>query len=496
MTFLGDEGRDALVVYGILHGKLTLLGPTASVGGFFLGPIYYYFMAPFLFLFNYNPVGPAVMVALFGVATVWLIFKVGSEFFGNKAAIIAALFYTISPVVIAYSRSSWNPNLMPFFTLLTLYFLYKGVKKNSVASFFTSGVLFGISMQLHYIAVFVGFIIIIYIVFIRLLILAESLIEKTKRIVRDGLYVLLGFLVGLSPFITFEVRHEFLNIQSIGKFIFLSGDTGNNSRFFQIISDVFFRLFGRLVTRFPPPEQVSLGASADIALWYYATLLLAFFSVVIFLYEFYKSLYKKNIQCVQFSLLFIWFFIGIILFGFYKKSIYDYYFVFLFPLPFLFVGNALSFIWKKNTLLKIGAILTCSVIIWDNLLGVPFRSPPNRQLAQIEQIAGFVLDKTSGKPYNFAVISGGNSDHGYRYFFKLAGKEPIEIKKNYEDPGRTSVTDQLFVVCESQCSPPGNPAWEISGFGKSEVQESWSVSVVKVYKLIHYTRVDKQENPR
>jgi len=42
MTFLGDEGRDVLIVYNILHGKLTLLGPTASVGGFFLGPIYYY----------------------------------------------------------------------------------------------------------------------------------------------------------------------------------------------------------------------------------------------------------------------------------------------------------------------------------------------------------------------------------------------------------------------------------------------------------------------
>src|SRR3989344_1455399 len=70
MTFLGDEGRDVLIVYKILHGDLTLLGPTASVGGFFLGPIYYYFMAPFLWLFNYNPVGPAIMVALFGIATV------------------------------------------------------------------------------------------------------------------------------------------------------------------------------------------------------------------------------------------------------------------------------------------------------------------------------------------------------------------------------------------------------------------------------------------
>src|SRR3989338_7539538 len=90
MTFLGDEGRDVLVVYNILHGKFTLLGPTASVGGFFLGPIYYYFMTPFLWLFNYNPVGPAVMVALFGIATVFLIYKIGEEFFGIRVGLVSA----------------------------------------------------------------------------------------------------------------------------------------------------------------------------------------------------------------------------------------------------------------------------------------------------------------------------------------------------------------------------------------------------------------------
>lgn len=38
MTFLGDEGRDVLVVKRMLiDHKFTLLGPTASVGGFFLG---------------------------------------------------------------------------------------------------------------------------------------------------------------------------------------------------------------------------------------------------------------------------------------------------------------------------------------------------------------------------------------------------------------------------------------------------------------------------
>lgn len=73
MTFLGDEGRDVIVAREILSGNLTLLGPRASAGDFF-GPIYYYMIAPFLFLMCYDPVGPAIMVALFGIGTVSYIF--------------------------------------------------------------------------------------------------------------------------------------------------------------------------------------------------------------------------------------------------------------------------------------------------------------------------------------------------------------------------------------------------------------------------------------
>ena len=54
MTFLGDEGRDVIVAREILSGNLTLLGPRASAGDFFLGPIYYYMIAPFLFLTRYD----------------------------------------------------------------------------------------------------------------------------------------------------------------------------------------------------------------------------------------------------------------------------------------------------------------------------------------------------------------------------------------------------------------------------------------------------------
>lgn len=163
MTFLGDEGRDVIVAREILSGNLTLLGPRASAGDFFLGPIYYYMIAPFLFLTRYDPVGPAIMVALFGIGTVALVYFFAKEFFGIKAALIASILYAISPLVIAYSRSSWNPNPMPFFSLLTFYTLYKAGEKKSLKLFFAVGFLVGIMMQLHYLTVFIISIIGLYV---------------------------------------------------------------------------------------------------------------------------------------------------------------------------------------------------------------------------------------------------------------------------------------------------------------------------------------------
>ena len=124
MTFLGDEGRDVLIAKGILEGDFTLLGPRSSAGDFFMGPAYYYMITPFLWLSQLDPVGPAIMVALFSVATVYLIYLVGKKFFDTDAGLFAAGLYAVSPLVINYSHSSWNPNVLPFFALLLVYTIY------------------------------------------------------------------------------------------------------------------------------------------------------------------------------------------------------------------------------------------------------------------------------------------------------------------------------------------------------------------------------------
>lgn len=482
ITFLGDEGRDVLVVYNILHGDLTLLGPTASVGGFFLGPIYYYFMAPFLWLFNYDPVGPAIMVVLFSMATIYLVYRLAKEFFGGKAGLISAFLYTISPVIITYSRSSWNPNPMPFFTLSSLYVLYKAVSRNNLFLFILSGILLGISIQLHYLATFVMVIVFFYV----LLSDFQKNVSFLILLVKRYLLLIFGFLFSFSPFLLFEIRHGFLNTQNIIKFIFTSEDTGGGQIGPNIIF-VFQRLFGGLLIHQPLPKDYGTYGKDLTQIWIDAGILLGVFSVSFLIFHFLRN--KKNKQAFKRNLLILlWGFIGIGLFGFYKKPIYDYYLGFMFPLPFILVGYFLScFIekYKKYGFLFVSAVLL--ILTYINLKVTPISFFPNKQVDQVKTASEFVLSKAGDKPFNFGIIGAGNSDHAYRYFFRLAKKEPVAIEGIDVDPNRKSVTDQLFVVCEQNpCSPLGDPSQEIAGFGRAEIVGEWQVIVLKVYKLEHY----------
>lgn len=480
MTFLGDEGRDAIVAKEILNGNLTLLGPRASAGDFFLGPIYYYMIAPFLAIFNYDPVGPAVMVAIFGIATVFLVFYTTYKLFGKNAAIIASSLYAISPIVIAFSRSSWNPNPVPFFSLLMFFALYLSIKKNSYKTSLIIGILLGITLQLHYIAVFIG-------VIIFLSVLAGNFYENKKTILKSIISqyvsILGGFILGLSPFIAFELRNGFPNTKTIFNFVFIDNfkeKVIQDLTYADIVRDVLFRLFARLTLNYPPVEQIESMKIFDLQM-------LQLVTIVLILGSFIALIFVKNKLAT--ILILIWVSVGVLLFGFYKKEIYDYYYGFLFPFPFILVSIMLSkLISIKGKLKYLGVLIgfiLFGFLFYRLISSNPFRFEPNRQKNEAENIANVVIDVANGKPYNFALITSGNSDHVYRYFLEAKGKAPVTIENFQIDPKRLTVTEQLIVICDSDCQPVGNSLWEVAGFGRAEIENQWEVPFVTIYKLTH-----------
>jgi hypothetical protein len=292
-----------------------------------------------------------------------------------------------------------------------------------------------------------------------------------------------------------------MNIRSIASFVFEGKDTGFSvSHFFSSIIDVYFRLFGRLILRIPEKGALGNLPFLEKTLLIDISWLLAFCGLALFIGIFIWKKYfirilslsgkRKDEFYYGCKLIVLWVLVILTFFGFYKKAIYDYYFGMMYFVPFIIIGLFSMVLYYKGRVwrwLGLGIIGALAIYNWQ---GRPFLFEPNNQLGQVELISREVLQQTDGKPFNFALITGGNSDHAYRYFFELWKRTPVTIENAAIDPERKTVMDQLLIICEDvSCQPLGNSLWEVAGFGRAEIVGEWNVSVVKIYKLIHYNGI-------
>ncbi len=213
LQFLGDQGRDALRVARIFkQGDLVFIGPVTSIGNMYLGPLYYYFMLPWLWLSYPSPLGPAYAVATLSIITISLLYLLGQELVGKKAALFATVCITFSSVVITYSRFSWNPNPAPLFGLLLLWALYRAWK-NSPRYWMLVAVIFSVLIQLHYMTLLS-----IFPILIVLSLEIQNRIRSKKKIKELFKYVILSALIGvafISPLVVFDSKHGGTNLLAL-----------------------------------------------------------------------------------------------------------------------------------------------------------------------------------------------------------------------------------------------------------------------------------------
>ncbi len=475
MTFLGDEGRDALAVKRmIVDHKFRLIGPVTSIGNMYLGPLYYYLMLPAMLLSRLSPIGPAVMVVCFGLATVALIYFYGREWVGGKAALMASFLYAVSPVVIIYSRSSWNPNVMPFFALVSIYAIWRVWQKKQFWWLTILGISLSFAVQSHWL----GLLLFPTIGLFWLMTLIEIL-RKKQAGKKFWLHSLFGFgfflLLTVVPLVWFDLRHGFINAQAFNKFFTERQGTVN----FKIYKAIpyLWNLTQNVFTRLVAGKDIFWGRWIALMV----TILVALKIVRESLLASWRRFISRN---PGLFLLLVWFLVGLLGLGNYKQHIYDHYFGFFFPIPFLLVGWVLAMIWHGKLF---GRILTSFLLAGLFFLAVkesPLRYPPVYQLQRTQQVARFILDKAGDKPFNLALIAERNYDDAYAFFMEKWGRPPVRIEPLRAEE---TITQQLFVICEKlPCQPPVDPKAEIAMFGWSKIDEKWEIEGVEIYQLSHY----------
>jgi 4-amino-4-deoxy-L-arabinose transferase-like glycosyltransferase len=463
MTFLGDEGRDVIIVRRFLTElHPPLIGPGTSVGNMYLGPLYYYMMAPALLIAGFSPVGPAVQIAILGVVTVFFIWFVGRVWFDRTAGIIAAALFAISPTVIIFSHSSWNPNIMPFFALLSIYSIWKVWQERKFKWIIVLGISFAFVLQSHYLGLFLAPTLFLFWV----LTLVSVWRDKLVRVIfiRYSLLGILLFTLLMSPLLFFDLRHNFQNFYAMKAFFTSSKDIG--LPFYVYLSKI---------------ESIASMISSNLISA--KNVYLSNITLIIFLFALVWMFISRKFKG-PLGLVFLWLVVGIVGVSFYKGSVYDHYLEFLFPAPFLLLGACVqSFVKNKLWYLIFGIYLLFVVLI--NFINSPIMSSPNLQMPRAISIAKIIQEKAGGEKFNLAAISDFNNRYIYQYFLMLWGAPVVDT-----DPSSTAftVTDQLFVVCEfprEECDPTHNPSAWITNFGWTKIVDEWPIWGGTLFKLGH-----------
>ncbi|MDD3679555.1 MAG: glycosyltransferase family 39 protein [Candidatus Shapirobacteria bacterium] len=459
--FLDDQARDVLVAAQVVkEGKVPFIGPMASIGSLYLGPLFYWMITPFLLLANFNPVGPILLMAFLGWLTnVWLFFLM-VKYFNLRSAFISAWLYALSPLVVHNTRFIWNPNPVPLFTLIFLWFLLSFLEKGRFWSLFWVGTALGVLIQLHYVTG-VLFVIVLVSYFFWLI---NNHKQGIAKLFKAGVVLLSGIVFPLVPFILFEVKNYFINTRAGWRFVF--EESASAPRLMPLPKTLI-----DLLGRFSAEALV-----VDWALIYFLINFLAF-SGLFFLIRKERKLKKITPLVLSIFLLTLLTVVVVI-----KGQIHLHYLGLLLPVFFIIIGAADYFLQKirifKKFSLSLVSLLAFLLILFTMIKSnyqLFFRQQDNQQVNRARDVAGYIAQRAENKDIFVTSLSGSPYAYTYRYYLYLAGFKTDSLRPS-----------SVFAICEDGgCDDPeGHPLWEIAQFGVLKTVSSVHVSHgVWVYEL-------------
>jgi hypothetical protein len=478
LTFLSDQGRDAIVLKRLVTlEKLVFVGPTTSIGNVFTGPFYYYLVAPFMLLWRLDPIGPAYGVAIINVIGIALCTYFTAKNFGKTTAFIFTIFATFSANQILQSRFSWNPNPLPVFTFGSMLALWYAQKTKGYLAIGLSGVLLGLSIQLHYIAVAIPFVLFGFLK-------ADAIKNYRNILTRQTLVTIITFLsfilITFTPLILFEIKNGFINTKTF----FRATETGEviakNTTQLQRLADTskgfFYNTFS---INFADP-YISLYA-------------LLIFCVIIY---FIAVSDKRHISYFARGSLTV-LLINILILSRLETGRHMHYFNIAYLPAFFLIGYLFDRAFTSFKNLAIRSITVIAIVtfcLWVALAQSPnlkfiFASAKNHtQISHARDVARYILENKNSDSYQVVGLPFYETEGHYRYFLEYLGQRPMP-SDSLGDP------KELFVICHEldkiNCDISGNPQWQIADFQnrhrdwKFHKDSNHQIDHISIYRLIY-----------
>lgn len=115
-------------------------------------PLQYILMKFSMLLFN-SDFGARLPAAILGIIGIWAIFRTGMTMFNEKIGLMSAFLLSVSFYHILYSQFARAYSALVLFSLLSLYYLWRGIKEQKVAPWIGFIVASTLNMYFHYAAI-------------------------------------------------------------------------------------------------------------------------------------------------------------------------------------------------------------------------------------------------------------------------------------------------------------------------------------------------------
>lgn len=222
-TFGQDQARDVMLAQGFLsRGQWWIAyGPKASVGDFYLPPLYYYLQTLVTAVSSW-PLSMGLLITVVESFSPVLIYQIFKKWLSGGAGVIGAILYAVSPLVITFATFMWNPNMIPFFLLTGLFttFIYVTERKPQIIVW--SWLSVTIAFHLHYQAVAV---------FLFYALVYSYLLFKRRQDWKWYLAAGLVSLATLTPYLVTELNTGWPNTRAIYQYF-----TVDHAQTYEIIS--------------------------------------------------------------------------------------------------------------------------------------------------------------------------------------------------------------------------------------------------------------------
>lgn len=204
-----DQARDAWKIRDILSGTLVLDGPRTGVGSFFLGPLWFYYLAPFYYLARLDPIGALWGNIVINIGNFFIFFFVCKRIWGDKAGLLATYIFAVSGYLTEITKTPWNVSPVFGVSALIFYCIHEIVMRERYVLVFPLAFLTGLFTQLHFAVVFLP----------PIIILSGIYAKKKRHLITTSLLSLPLFLMWFVPLIFLDMQWKGDNTSWFQRFL-------------------------------------------------------------------------------------------------------------------------------------------------------------------------------------------------------------------------------------------------------------------------------------